>query len=191
MNIIAKQGELTLISGRSGIGKSTLLRTLSGHWPFFNGTITRTEQVMWVPQRLYLPISRLDNLLAYPKTTSQFSQQDFQYALTLVGLEKLHHQLALETDWNNRLSGGEQQRIMFARLLLNRPKLLLLDETTSALDDNSALELIALLKAELHDSAIVLVSHQSFVAQFAEQQLHLTEPVSKDLLNTGTPEYAS
>lgn len=191
VNITAKQGELTLIRGRSGIGKSTLLRTLSGHWPFFNGTITRTEQVMWIPQRLYLPISRLDSLLAYPRATSQFNQKDFQYALTLVGLEKLHHQLALETDWNNRLSGGEQQRIMFARLLLNRPKLLLLDETTSALDENSALELLALLKAELHDSAIVLVSHQSFVTQFAEQQILLVEPASEDLLNTGTPEYAS
>ncbi|MBI6191367.1 ABC transporter ATP-binding protein/permease [Providencia rettgeri] len=191
VNITAKQGELTLISGRSGVGKSTLLRTLSGHWPFFNGTISRTEKVMWIPQRLYLPISRLDSLLAYPKAASQFSQQDFQYALMLVGLEKLHHQLALETDWNNRLSGGEQQRIMFARLLLNRPKLLLLDETTSALDENSALELLALLKAELHDSAIVLVSHQSFVAQFAEQQILLVEPASEKSLNTGTPEYAS
>ncbi|MBO1916119.1 hypothetical protein J4727_08225 [Providencia rettgeri] len=68
---------------------------------------------------------------------------------------------------------------MFARLLLNRPKLLLLDETTSALDENSALELLALLKAELHDSAIVLVSHQSFVDQFAEQQILLVEPASE------------
>ncbi|HDN2510829.1 ABC transporter ATP-binding protein/permease [Providencia vermicola] len=191
VNFTAKQGELTLISGRSGIGKSTLLRTLSGHWPFFSGTISRTEHVMWIPQRLYLPISRLDNLLAYPQAASQFNQHDFQYALTLVGLEKLHHQLALETDWNNRLSGGEQQRIMFARLLLNRPKLLLLDETTSALDENSALELLALLKAELHDSAIVLVSHQSFVTQFAEQKIHLSESVRTDSLMTGTPEYAS
>ncbi len=196
VNLVAQQGELILISGRSGIGKSTLLRALSGHWPFFSGNISRTRNLMWIPQRLYLPMSRLDSLLAYPQNASRFSQADFQYALTLVGLKKLHHQLALETDWNNRLSGGEQQRIMFARLLLNRPKLLLLDETTSALDENSALELLALLKAELHDSAIVLVSHQRFIASLAEQEIHLSEsPLSAsqgdDYLPTGTPEYAS
>ena len=191
VNILAKPGELILISGRSGIGKSTLLRAISGHWPFFSGHISRTSHIMWLPQRLYLPISRLDSLLAYPQAMSKFTHNDFQYALSLVGLGKLQHQLTLETDWNNRLSGGEQQRLMFARLLLNRPKLLLLDETTSALDENSALELLALLKAELHESAIVLVSHQRFIFPLADQNIHLSESHCDANLSTGIPEYAS
>lgn len=191
IHLTAKQGELTLISGRSGIGKSTLLRTLSGHWPFFEGQIERTDNLMWIPQRLYLPISRLDTLLAYPQDTGQFTEADFKSVLSQVGLEKLHYQLSLDTDWNNRLSGGEQQRIMFARLLLNRPKLLLLDETTSALDETSALELLKLLKTKLHDSAIVLVSHQRFLSQIAEQKLPLIEAQTCANTNIGTPEYAS
>ncbi|EKT53627.1 ABC transporter ATP-binding protein/permease [Providencia sneebia] len=191
INITAKQGELTLISGRSGIGKSTLLRALSGHWPFFNGKIERTDNLIWLPQRLYLPVSRLDNLLAYPQDPAQFSENDFKDVLSKVGLDKLHYQLTLETDWNNRLSGGEQQRIMFARLLLNRPKLLLLDETTSALDENSAIELIQLLKHELHDSAIILVSHQLFLSSLAEHQLPLFDVVAPTKATIGTPEYAS
>ncbi|EFB71006.1 ABC transporter ATP-binding protein/permease [Providencia rustigianii] len=191
VSLNVKTGELVLVSGRSGIGKSTLLRTLSGHWPFFHGDITRTHSVMWLPQRLYLPVSRLDNLLAYPQDASKFSQAELQHALSLVGLEKLHHQLALETEWNNRLSGGEQQRVMFARLLLNRPKLMLLDETTSALDENSALALLQLLKNQLPESSIVLVSHQRFVGQLADQHVDLTESRNDAPLMTGTPEYVS
>jgi len=191
VSLKVEPGELLLISGRSGIGKSTLLRTLSGHWPYFSGEITRTEDLIWIPQRLYLPISRLDNLLAYPSDASQFSECDLQWALSEVGLEKLHYQLTLETDWSNRLSGGEQQRVMFARLLLNRPKLLLLDETTSALDEVSALELLQKLKTELCDSAIVLVSHQSFLSSLAENKLRLGDTPDSPLLLSGTPEYVS
>ncbi|HHR6079841.1 TPA: ABC transporter ATP-binding protein/permease [Providencia alcalifaciens] len=191
VDLSVNSGELMLISGRSGIGKSTLLRTLSGHWPFFDGKITRTDNVMWIPQRLYLPISRLDNLLAYPQDASQFAASDLKYALTLVGLEKLHPQLALETDWNNRLSGGEQQRIMFARLLLNRPKLMLLDEMTSALDEPSALALLSMLKAQLPASSIILVSHQSFIDQLADKHLRLSETTQQAPFMTGAPEYAS
>ncbi|HHR6130689.1 TPA: ABC transporter ATP-binding protein/permease [Providencia alcalifaciens] len=191
VSLSINSGELMLISGRSGIGKSTLLRTLSGHWPFFDGKITRTDNVMWIPQRLYLPISRLDNLLAYPQDASQFAASDLKYALTLVGLEKLHSQLALETDWNNRLSGGEQQRIMFARLLLNRPKLMLLDEMTSALDEPSALALLNMLKAQLPASSIILVSHQGFIDQLADKHLRLSETTQNTPFMTGAPEYAS
>ncbi|MTC29059.1 ATP-binding cassette domain-containing protein, partial [Providencia alcalifaciens] len=158
---------------------------------FFDGKISRTEHLMWVPQRLYLPISRLDNLLSYPQDACKFTPTELKHALTLVGLEKLHRQLALETDWNNRLSGGEQQRIMFARLLLNQPKLMLLDEMTSALDEPSALALLQMLKAQLPTSSIVLVSHQSFVDQLADKHLRLSETTRNTPFMTGTPEYAS
>lgn len=113
--------------------------------------------------------------LAYPQDAAQFSESDLCRVLKQVGLEKLQYQLRLETDWSHRLSGGEQQRVMFARLLLNRPELLLLDETTSALDEASALELVQKLKTELRDSAIVLVSHQRFLSSLAENTLHLDD----------------
>ncbi|MBS0849416.1 ABC transporter ATP-binding protein/permease [Citrobacter sp. JGM124] len=191
VSLAIQPGELLLISGRSGIGKSTLLRTLSGHWPYFSGDIIRTPDLMWIPQRLYLPVSRLDNLLAYPRDATQFSERDLQHALTKVGLEKLHHQLPLEADWGNRLSGGEQQRIMFARLLLNRPRLLLLDETTSALDEASALELLEKLKIELRDSAIILVSHQRFLSSLADNTLRLGYQPDASPLTSGIPEYVA
>lgn len=84
-----KAGELAVIEGSSGIGKSTLLRALSGHWPYFKGDIQRVTNISWLPQRMYLPVARLDNLLAYPCQASQFSQQEYQEVLHWVGLDKI------------------------------------------------------------------------------------------------------
>lgn len=175
IRITAAAGSLTLIQGRSGIGKSTLLRTLSGHWPHYQGRIQRSDSVSWLPQRLYLPHERLDDLLAYPAQRSDFSTEQLQQALAQVGLPQLNYQLALSTDWQQRLSGGEQQRLMFARLLLNKPRLILLDETTSALDAASACQLLRLLRQQLPDSAVLLVSHQTFLAEVADHQYRLDD----------------
>ncbi|CNI99461.1 ABC transporter ATP-binding protein/permease [Yersinia bercovieri] len=175
IRITAAAGSLTLIQGRSGIGKSTLLRTLSGHWPHYQGRIQRSDSVSWLPQRLYLPHERLDDLLAYPAQRSDFSTEQLQQALAQVGLPQLNYQLALSTDWQQRLSGGEQQRLMFARLLLNKPRLILLDETTSALDAASACQLLRLLRQQLPDSAVLLVSHQNFLAEVADHQYRLDD----------------
>lgn len=175
IEITATAGSLTLIQGRSGIGKSTLLRALSGHWPHYQGRIQRSDSVSWLPQRLYLPHERLDDLLAYPAQRSDFSEAQFQQVLAQVGLPQLNYQLALSIDWQQRLSGGEQQRLMFARLLLNKPRLILLDETTSALDAASAVQLLRLLRQQLPDSAVLLVSHQTFLAEITDQQYCLDD----------------
>ncbi len=111
-----------------------------------------------------------------------------------MGLEKLIHQLTQEKEWGNYLSGGEQQRLMFARLLLNKPKLLLLDETSSALDEESAIAMIKLLKVQLPDSAIVLVSHQSFLNLLADKSINLDEmPIQEKTLlpYEGVPRHVS
>lgn len=171
----ATAGSLTLIQGRSGIGKSTLLRTLSGHWPHYQGRIQRSDSVSWLPQRLYLPHERLDDLLAYPAQREDFTEAQLQQVLVQVGLPQLNYQLALSTDWQQRLSGGEQQRLMFARLLLNKPRLILLDETTAALDATSARHLLQLLRQQLPNSAVLLVSHQTFLADIADHQYHLDD----------------
>lgn len=190
LSLHVNAGETVLINGRSGLGKSTLLRALSGHWPFFSGEISRDSSVRWLPQKMYLPFGRLDQLLAYPAGADNFTAQQYKEVLAAVELEQLSQQLALETDWSQRLSGGEQQRLLFARLLLNQPKLMLLDEITSALDDNSARNLLTLLKQRLPDSAIILVSHQRFLDDVFDKTLHLTDPMISSSLAThtqGTP----
>ncbi|XOY29286.1 ABC transporter ATP-binding protein/permease [Proteus cibi] len=191
INLSVKAGELTIIEGCSGLGKSTLLRALSGHWPYFKGEIQRSPNVCWLPQRMYLPFARLDSLLAYPCQPNQFSAKEYQEALHLVGLDKIKNQLSLETDWTTRLSGGEQQRLIFARLLLNKPELILLDETTSALDEQNALNMLTLLKQHLPTAGIALVSHQRFTHVIADNVISLNAPSVSSSQPAGAAEYVS
>ncbi|MBG6032655.1 ABC transporter ATP-binding protein/permease [Proteus hauseri] len=191
INLSVKAGELTIIEGCSGLGKSTLLRALSGHWPYFKGEIQRSPNVCWLPQRMYLPFARLDSLLAYPCQPNQFSAKEYQEALHLVGLDKIKNQLSLETDWTTRLSGGEQQRLIFARLLLNKPELILLDETTSALDEQNALNMLMLLKQHLPTAGIALVSHQRFTHVIADNVISLNAPSVSSSQPAGAAEYVS
>lgn len=191
INLTVNAGELTVIEGCSGLGKSTLLRALSGHWPYFKGEIARSSNISWIPQRMYLPHSRLDNLLAYPCQPTQFTQQEYQQVLHLVGLDKIKNQLSLETDWTTRLSGGEQQRLIFARLLLNKPDLILLDETTSALDEQNALMMLQGLKQHLPNAGIALVSHQRFTHAIADNVISLKAPTASAPQSAGVTEYVS
>lgn len=176
IDINLAKGDTLLIQGRSGLGKSTLLKAISGFWPNYNGEISRTDDFIWIPQKLRIGNGRLDNFIAYPASREKFSRDTLVETLGLVGLDRLADELETVDDWGNRLSGGEQQRLMFARLLLNKPSLLLLDEITSALDSNSIYELIQLLKNRLPDSAMIFISHQP-IHEHVKQVINL-EPLT-------------
>ena len=165
-----------LIDGRSGAGKSTFLRALAGLWPFSEGKLTIPHQdVLFVPQKSYLPFDTLKNILTYPRRGG-YSDEAVEDALRTVGLERLAGQLEEKKDWAQELSGGEQQRLGFARVLLNRPKLLFLDESTNQLDDASAMKLISILKAELPETIVLMVSHQPAVKNLAETRIEIGGP---------------
>ncbi len=162
-------GTLSLLRGRSGIGKSTLLSSLCGFWPHYRGNIQRTDSVLWIPQQLYLPTAELASLLCYPADPRDFSRVQLSQVLGQIGLPHLRKALYHKDNWQQRLSGGEQQRIMFARILLNKPALVMMDETTSSLDLASASALLKLIKTELTDSAILFVSHQPELEYLADR----------------------
>lgn len=175
-----KLGELTMIQGRSGIGKSTLLKALAGYWPHFTGQIQRIESMYWIPHSLYLPDVDLARQLSYPRNSTDFSDTELQDTLHKIGLPHLCEQLYSQVNWKQQLSAGEQQRLMFARLLLNRPKLIFIDETTSSLDIDAASNLITLLKAELPQSAIAFISHQVALTQYADQVIYIEDDKGND-----------
>ncbi len=164
-------GHLTVIKGASGIGKSCLLRALAGFWPYYQGDITTQDpQPFWVPQRLWFPSLGLKSIMAYPKAPEEFDDALYEDMLKLVGLEKLIPDSATGevSDWVHRLSGGEQQRLIIARILLVHPSVLLLDETTSALDADNTEKMLALIKERMPDTSVLMVSHQITVHNLAD-----------------------
>lgn len=170
-----RPGEIVALTGRSGLGKSALLRTLAGFWPYASGTITQSDAVYFVPQRLWLDSDSLSSLLAYPQRPRKYQEQDYQRVLRLVGLEHLIPLLQESHQWRHRLSAGEQQRVRFARIFLQRPAILLLDRTTAALDAQNLRMIFTHIRTELPQTATLMVSHQSRVHALADRVVALEE----------------
>ena len=169
-------GDALLISGPSGIGKTVLLQSLAGLWPFVSGSVrlpsNRTE-VMFVPQLPYIPLGDLRAVVSYPHEAGVVDDREIQHALVKVALSHLAIRLNETRDWAKALSVGEQQRIAFARILLGRPRAVFLDESTSAMDEGLELMLYELIRSEFPDAILVSVSHRGTVAQFHGRHLEL------------------
>src|SRR5918992_1469348 len=168
-----KPGEDVLVTGPSGAGKSTFFRALSGIWPYWKGRIRlpRGARLLFLPQKPYLPIGALKRAVSYPDDPAKFSDQSVLDALDAVGLQHLKASLERSENWAQVLSGGEQQRLAFARALLNRPDWLFLDEATSALPEEDQAALYKLLKERLPRTTIVSIGHRESLAAHHEKRL--------------------
>ncbi|MCX7962574.1 MAG: ABC transporter ATP-binding protein/permease [Burkholderiales bacterium] len=168
-----RPGESVLVTGPSGAGKSTLFRSLAGIWPYWKGRITvpRGARVLFLPQKPYLPIGSLKNAACYPAQAARIADEAVREALAAVGLSHLAGDLAREENWAQVLSGGEQQRLAFARALLNRPDWLFLDEATSALPDEAGEALYRLLRERLPQTTIVSIGHRASLAALHDRVL--------------------
>ena len=164
-------GKHLLVRGHSGSGKSTLLRAISGIWPFWRGKLESPapDQVMFLPQRAYLPLGTLRSALTYPSASNTFSDAQVHDALAAVALEHLLPSLDVSDNWAQRLSGGEQQRVAIVRALLHKPKWLFMDEASAALDLNLETKIYSEIQARLPNCTIVSVAHRDSVAKFHRQ----------------------
>jgi vitamin B12/bleomycin/antimicrobial peptide transport system ATP-binding/permease protein len=156
-------GEKVLITGESGCGKSTLVRALAGLWPWGGGAIEMPTgaKLLLLPQRPYVPTGTLRRAANYPEAAHSRSVEEIAKVLKKVGLGHLVEHLDDERPWDQTLSGGEKQRLAFARILLHRPDIIVLDEATAALDSHSEAQLMKLLSQEFEHATVVSVGHRS------------------------------
>jgi len=168
-----KPGEHVLVTGPSGAGKSTFFRALSGIWPYWKGRIRlpRGARLLFLPQKPYLPIGALKRAVCYPDHPSQHSDESVRATLGQVGLAHFAGDLERSENWAQVLSGGEQQRLAFARALLTRPDWLFLDEATASLPEPDQDRLYRLLKDELKRTTIVSVGHRESLAAHHKRRL--------------------
>lgn len=181
LDIDIPQGGGLLIMGASGCGKSSLLRAIAGLWESGNGKIIRPHlsEILFLPQRPYMILGSLREELIYPQKESYLSNDDLAEILEQVNLPHLIERfgsLNVEMNWGDVLSLGEQQRVAFARILINQPRYVVLDEATSALDVTNEESLYEQLQAM--NLTYVSVGHRPTLKKYHQLVLELSEDQS-------------
>jgi putative ATP-binding cassette transporter len=168
-------GEAVLLSGPSGSGKSTLFRALAGIWPFGRGTvrIPRDAKILFLPQKPYLPLGTLKQAVCYPGPSEEVSDAIASEALEACRLEHLKGRLHESANWSLALSSGEQQRLGFARILINRPDWVFLDEATSAVDEETERHLYELIRERLKNVTMLSIAHRPTVTTIHQRRIQI------------------
>src|SRR5262245_2183892 len=168
-------GERLLVAGESGTGKSTLVRALAGLWPWGGGSVNfhPDRRLFMLPQKPYIPSGTLRRAIAYPGAADDWTVEGICEALHKVGLDHLKEKIEEEGPWDQTLSGGEKQRLAFARLLLHNPDIVVLDEATSALDEKSQDKMMEMVIKELPNATIVSVAHRVELEAFHSRKIVL------------------
>ncbi|MCM2344445.1 MAG: ATP-binding cassette domain-containing protein [Alphaproteobacteria bacterium] len=170
-SLILQPGDRLMVSGPSGCGKSSILRAAHGLWPWGSGTIGIGESLrkLIIAQKPHLPLTNLKGIVSFPDFSHQHDDEAVATALKKAGLGNLVPDMndsAKDGSYWERLSGGEKQRISFARALLLKPDILMLDEVTASLDIKAQDELYSAVLDTLPQAIIVSISHRMELAKY-------------------------
>jgi putative ATP-binding cassette transporter len=173
-------GERVLIVGEPGTGKTTLFRAIAGLWPWGTGRVAlpASDGVMFMPRRPYVPLGTLRAALAYPSLETGYKDEELIAVLQSAGLDRFSTLLDRVARWDRELSDDEQQRLVFTRLLLHKPRWIVIDEVLDAVEDEARKRMIKLLEERLQDAAIINIGRPETKDHFFRRTLHLIKDPS-------------
>lgn len=182
-NVVVRAGERVLVVGAPGTGKTLLFRALAGLWPWGAGDIgqPKNESIVYLPRGTpYLPRGTLREVMAYPSKVENFATDAFSTALARLGLEHLESQLDVTVRWDRELSQDEQVSLAFARIVLQRPAWVLVDDTFGSLDDATLERVTDVFANELANTGLINVGRAAQARDpFFSQVLHLVKSAGK------------
>jgi putative ATP-binding cassette transporter len=182
-SVVVRAGERVLVVGAPGTGKTLLFRALAGLWPWGAGDITqpKDEPVFYLPRGTpYLPRGTLREVMAYPFKVEDFAAADFQRALGRLGLERLESQLDSTSRWDRDLSQDEQTSLAFARVVLQKPAWVLVDDTFGSLDDETLERVTDVFANELAHTGLINIGRAAQARDpFFSRVLHLVKSAGK------------
>ena len=173
--VIVSLGEKVLVRGESGSGKSTLIHAMAGLWPWGSGEILLPEgaDIAFMPQRPYFPLGTLRAAMLYPHAEQKVTDEKIRDILMRCGLEHLIPRIDETDQWSSLLSGGEQQRLAFARVLIHPPDILIMDEPTSWLDELSQFRMMEYVRDLLPDTMVIHAGHRAGLERFHDREIQL------------------
>ncbi len=167
-------GDRTLLYGSSGTGKSSIQRALAGVWTLGKGTVALPhEKLLAMPQRFYFPLGSLKSVITYPTPAAEVDDARLREVLEQVGLGYLAERLSEEAEWGSMLSGGEQQRVAFARAILRDPAVLLLDDSTSNLDGDATRQMYEAIDHNLPQSIVISLARSDALSTLHKNAIRL------------------
>jgi len=168
-------GDRVLIVGEPGAGKTLLFQAIAGLWPWGSGKVAlpASNGVTFVPRQPYVPLGTLRAALAYPSPENTYQDEELVVVLRQAGLERLASYLSRDARWDKELADEEQQRLALARVLLHKPRWVVIDEALDALDDDARKRVMSLFTTGLHRAAIVNIGRPETKHHYFERVLHL------------------